>query len=170
MEGVSVNTTQFREWVEIIGIFGIIASLVFVGLEMRQSQRIALSAIYQARADSSMHIRMAPIGSDALLSATAKMQSQGYSADVRDQLTPLEVTALSALEGGNVIYLENVHYQYLNGFISEEHWQTNREEIKGLLRASPGLRDYVKSSCKFHRESFCEELRHGVKQVEAELQ
>lgn len=158
-----MDTKKIRDWLEIFGIFGVVASLMFVGLEMRQSQKIAVSAIYQARSDSSMRIRMAPLESDALLSASAKRK-----AGALDELTLEELAALSALQGGNVIYLENVHYQYLNGFISEEHWETNREEIKSLLRSSPDLRKYVTSGCQFHRDSFCAELAIGVTAVEAE--
>ena len=38
-----------RDWLQIIGQFGVVASLLFVGLQMRQEQEIALSAAYQAR-------------------------------------------------------------------------------------------------------------------------
>ena len=33
---------SFDAWVQLLGMLGVIGSLVFVGLEMRQSQRIAL--------------------------------------------------------------------------------------------------------------------------------
>ena len=36
-------------WIQFLGMFGVIASLIFVGLEMRQSQTIALAAQNQAR-------------------------------------------------------------------------------------------------------------------------
>ena len=45
MKKVSLDT-----WIQLIGIIGIIASLLFVGLEMRQSQKIALAAQQQERA------------------------------------------------------------------------------------------------------------------------
>lgn len=71
-----MNTAKFREWLEIIGIFGVVASLIFVGLEMRQSQKIALSAAYQARSDSSMAIRMAAVESEAIRSANGKLRQR----------------------------------------------------------------------------------------------
>ena len=36
-------------WIQLLGMLGIILSLIFVGLEMRQSQRIALAAQSQER-------------------------------------------------------------------------------------------------------------------------
>ena len=36
-------------WVQLLGMLSVVAGLVFVGLEMRQSQQIAVSASQQAR-------------------------------------------------------------------------------------------------------------------------
>jgi len=34
---------KFRDWLEIVGIFAVVVSLVFVGLQMRQTQEIAMA-------------------------------------------------------------------------------------------------------------------------------
>ena len=36
-----MNSSRVREWLEIIGLLGVVASLIFVGLEVRQSRQIA---------------------------------------------------------------------------------------------------------------------------------
>jgi hypothetical protein len=36
-----LNSSRIREWLEIVGLMGVVASLVFVGLEVRQSRQIA---------------------------------------------------------------------------------------------------------------------------------
>jgi hypothetical protein len=46
VDGISLrdwflNTSSIREWLEIAGLMGVVASLVFVGLEVRQSRQIA---------------------------------------------------------------------------------------------------------------------------------
>jgi hypothetical protein len=158
-----VNTTKFRDWLEIIGIFGVIASLIFVGLEMRQSQKIALSAAYQARSDSSMVIRMAAVESEALQSANGKFrQGQGF-----EDLSPEEHSAVLGLMAGNMIYLENMHYQYFNGFISEEHWQSNRAELVQLLSRNIEWRRRQLDNCRFYRQSFCAEIKAAVERIES---
>jgi len=158
-----MNPQKLRDWLEIIGIFGIIASLIFVGLEMRQSQRIALSAAYQARSDSSMVIRMAAVESETLQSANGKLRQ------VKDfeGLSPEELSAVLDLMAGNMIYLENMHYQYVNGFISEEHWQTNRAELTQLLRRNTDWRRRQLEACRFFRESFCAEIEAAVELIES---
>ena len=41
MKNVRVN---FDTWIQLLGMLSVLAGLVFVGLEMRQSQQIALAA------------------------------------------------------------------------------------------------------------------------------
>ena len=46
-----MNKIELNDWLQILGMFGVIASLIFVGLQMRQSQQIALAGQVQARAE-----------------------------------------------------------------------------------------------------------------------
>ena len=46
---MSMKKISFDVWIQLLGMFSIVASLVFVGLEMRQSQRIAIAGQQQAR-------------------------------------------------------------------------------------------------------------------------
>ena len=158
-----MNPQKLKDWLEVLGIFGIIASLVFVGLEMRQSQEIALSAAYQARSDSSMEIRMAAVGAEALQSANGKFRQGQHFAD----LSPEELSAVLGLMAGNMIYLENMHYQYVNGFISEEHWQTNRAELQAVLSRNAEWRRNELENCRFYRESFCSEIKDAIGRIES---
>ena len=41
---------SFDTWVQLLGMVGVLGGLVFVGLEMRQSQRIAIADQQQSRA------------------------------------------------------------------------------------------------------------------------
>jgi hypothetical protein len=159
-----MNTSRVRNWLEIIAVFGVISSLIFVGLEMRQSQKIALSAAYQARADSSMNLRMAALQSETLQSASAKLrQGKGY-----EELTPEEMVVMNGRWNAALVYLENMHFQYLNEFISEEHWQTNRAELTGMLGRNAYLRRRIVENCAVFRESFCEEIKAAVARIDSE--
>ncbi len=159
-----MNTSRVRNWLEIIAVFGVISSLIFVGLEMRQSQKIALSAAYQARADSSMNLRMAALQSETLQSASAKLrQGKGY-----EELTPEEMVVMNGRWNAALVYLENMHFQYLNEFISEEHWQTNRAELTGMLGRNAYLRRRIVENCAVFRESFCEEIKAAIARIDSE--
>ncbi len=51
-----MQKTHWKDIVEVVGIAAIVASLIFVGLEMRQTRAIALAATYQTQADSEMYM------------------------------------------------------------------------------------------------------------------
>ena len=53
---------QFSKWKEIaelVGLCAIIASLIFVGLQLKQGQEIALANQYQARAEATQALTLA---------------------------------------------------------------------------------------------------------------
>ena len=41
-------------WIQLLGMIGVLGGLVFVGLELQQSQRIAIASQIQARNDAIM--------------------------------------------------------------------------------------------------------------------
>jgi hypothetical protein len=56
-----VNFSQLKDIAELIGLVAIVASLIFVGLQLKQSQEIALATQYQARAETTMNLSLAHI-------------------------------------------------------------------------------------------------------------
>ena len=52
--GMGMKKVSLDVWIQLIGMLGVLGGLVFVGLEMRQSQRIALAAQHQARSEMFM--------------------------------------------------------------------------------------------------------------------
>lgn len=123
-----MDSKKLNDWLQVIGLFALVGSLVFVGLQMRQTQEIALSQAYQARAETSMNWMLAQLENDAALSGWAKM-----SAGRLGELTSIESTALGAMAAARLIHLENVHYQYQQGFVSQEHWDTQLAEMRMAL-------------------------------------
>ena len=89
-----MNAEKLSDWLQVVGMFGVIASLLFVGLEMRQTREIAISQIYHARADSERSNYSEAISSPAYLSGTAKL-----SGGSTDAFTPEENVALSYFYG-----------------------------------------------------------------------
>ena len=53
----SINSlSKYSDLFQIVGVIGLIASLIFVGMELRQSHKIALSAQQQARVDNFLNL------------------------------------------------------------------------------------------------------------------
>jgi len=113
-----MTSLKLNDWLQIIGMAGVIMSVVFVGLQLRQSQQIALSSAYQARAQMTVDLSLASSNTPEFTSATAKLYAGRIS-----QITASELVALEYNFGANVATFENNHYQYESGFLPEEHWR-----------------------------------------------
>ena len=141
-----VDTSKINEWLQVVGMFGVIASLIFVGLQMKQTQQIALSGTYQARSDATVESLTSVINSPEFLSASAKVY-----ANKSNELTMQEAVAWEYYLGASMTMFENNHQQYEMGFLSEEHWQRNVAELKCTFEL-PLNRQMMENW--FYRESF----------------
>lgn len=68
-----MDAGKLNEWVQVVGLFALVASLVFIGLQMKQAQEIALSTAAQSRWDTAIQITSASAEKPYFLSAAAKM-------------------------------------------------------------------------------------------------
>jgi hypothetical protein len=152
-----VNTTKINEWLQIIGMFGVIASLLFVGLQMKQTHEIALSATYQARTATAVDLSIGPITSPEWLAGVAKVNSEDIESLTKEEHVALlwEFFALMAV-------WENNHLQYELGFLPEEHWTRNANSMKCVFEV-PYYRD--KYSTADIRESFAAVVAEILKQA-----
>ncbi|HSG88120.1 MAG TPA: hypothetical protein VLA56_02850 [Pseudomonadales bacterium] len=132
-----MNTGTLRDWLEVVGLFGVIGSLVFVGLQMMQDREIALSAIYQERA-SAVNAFETTLATDAVIrGAMVKLAEGGM-----ETLTADEQMALGQVLRAGRTLMDNSHYQWQQGFAPDGHWQ----QIRGMIRvrlADPGSRDLM---------------------------
>ena len=116
--------SKINDWLQVIGFLGVIGSLIFVGMQLKQTQDIALAGTYNARASQTIDANAAGLATPQFYSGMAKIYS-----GKRDQLTAEEYIAL---EQETTIFLtiyENNHFQYKMGFLPEEHWQKNLKDI-----------------------------------------
>ena len=120
-----MNTAKINEWLQIIGTFGVVASLLFVGLQMKQSQEIALSATYQARTGTSIDISIGSINSPEYLSGVAKVYS-----NTPELLTLPEFIAVKWEFDSYMQIYENNHLQNELGFLPLDYWQKNVNSMK----------------------------------------
>ena len=47
-----MDSTKLNDWMQVVGIFALVASLVFVGLQMKQEQEIAIADTYASPTES----------------------------------------------------------------------------------------------------------------------
>ena len=143
-----MDAAKLNDWLQVIGLFGVIAGLAFVGLQMRQDQKIAMSTAYQARAETTIELLLSNSENPYWLSAQSK-----WAAGNAESRTPEE--RLSQLYGSQAMLInyENIHFQYLNGFISDEHWNRVQPLIGNILRSTP-VRETYEANPTVWRQSF----------------
>ena len=123
-----MRTTNWKDIAELMGITAIVASLLFVGLQLKQSQEIAIATQYHQRA--------------AL--AVENFNAQLESGDLRvwGIISGLDITPDRSVEDAGrshlmgVTYLimaDNHYFQYQSGFMDEESWQTQRALLKSVM-------------------------------------
>ena len=116
------NKLDINAVVQLLGMLGIIISLIFVGLEMRQSQRIAIAGQYQARAAMNAASIQAAIEAGIDFSAQSGLS--------QSNLTPEEQVQQRNFTNLAYTRIENDFYQYQQGLIDEETWEKKLFSIR----------------------------------------
>ena len=124
-----MNSEKLRNWLEIVGIFSVVASLIFVGLQMRQAHKISLSQTYQSRTTAAAEFNTTFASNPVALSAYTK-SVEGRS----EEITAEEYHSLHRMIIAVLHLYDNAHFQYQQGFVSEEFWMATRASLKSWMR------------------------------------
>ena len=132
------------------GIAAIVASLIFVGLQMRQTHEIALATLYQMRSDATRELRNAHLD-------PGRMHELLYDKPRGSDLSDAELRSLGMWLGTLLSHFENSHYLYSLGFLPTEHWEGNRKQIVSFLE-NPWASSWWNDNKDTFRASFVAEV------------
>ena len=124
-----MKTVGWKDFAELIGIAAIVASLVFVGLQMKQSDEIALSEIYQQRTTAVAEWNTSLASNDRALSAFEKSATGRF-----DEITPEEARSATPFVVAAILFYENSQYQHALGFLPDDHWDRARRALKTNMK------------------------------------
>jgi len=118
---------SFDTWLQLLGMLSVLAGLVFVGLEMRQSQQIALAAQQQARTEI-----FTGIVNSVNESSEVSLYQILVKARDNEPLTASEkkITENYALQ--TIWVFENDFIQYQAGLIDENVWLAKLLSVRTL--------------------------------------
>ena len=116
-----METEKWRFYAEMIGIIAVVASLIALIAELRQTQSAVQAATYQARAFDAIQLNHELQDSEYILPLLTAV-------NVRD---PEQVSALSDIDrarlvvffNGRRVDADNEYYQYQFGYLDEEHFE-----------------------------------------------
>ena len=117
MKKVSLDT-----WIQLFGMVGLLGGLIFVGLELRQTQRIALAEMEQRRSEQTTNRALAFLEGE--VETWAKVQGVPLS-----ELSPKERMVREMHWSWAAQMQQNTLFQYQEGFISESQWAVIAERI-----------------------------------------
>ena len=168
-----MNFGKLHDWLQIVGLFGVIASLAFVGLQLRQDREIAIAAAYQARTSSSSESLAALAANAVTIRAFAKAEYGDPEAVVQIDGMAVPLTAeefMSATYSMNSManLVDNSYYQYQTGFLPEDHWLAVRSLIKGLLTRNPLWRQGMSTKPNNRRPEFNDMMDELLAEIDAE--
>ena len=144
---------SFEIWVQLLGMIGVLGGLVFVGLQMEQSQRIAIAGQVQARNQGFMDFQV------ALLTAEDRVSRQTLSINFSETdpatLTEEQREIRRYSLSWQTYYLQNAFQQYELGLLPEDVWQQVQGRIQNrwascytretYFSVIPSFREYLES-------------------------
>jgi hypothetical protein len=105
-----------QKWIELLGAAGVVASLIFVGLEVRQNTAAVRGATYQAIADSSLQQVQWWASNEALLQHEVRIDAGALPADFSAE----ENLVIRASIVMTIRRIENVFVQVREGLVEKD--------------------------------------------------
>ncbi len=169
-----MKAVKLKDSVEMVGIAAIVASLIFVGMELRQSQEIAIASQYQSRIEMNLEFLdsmpeqdLRRIG-ERLKSRMAEISLVPEQESRFSGITPIEM-GMSFVQTQKIIFtFDNGYYQYQAGFMNEESWRAIRRRSKRILGESALARESILNKSYQWRDSFVLEFGKMVQEYEDE--
>ena len=143
MKKVSLDT-----WIQLLGMVGVLGGLVFVGLEMRQSQQIAIAGQQQERASIFIDYYQSFLEAGHDLDLYTR---EGFVID--ENSTPEESMAQRAAAQIAWFIFENDFYQYQYGLMSDDVFEAKKRNIEYVLTQC-GVREVSEFRLRFFSEDF----------------
>ena len=119
---------SFDTWIQLLGMLGVLGGLVFVGLEMQQSQTIAIAAQIQARNQANMDFALTLLSAEDRVSR--EVNAMGRMPDIDPEtLTREQLEVRDLIMRWQRESLQNAFQQYQLGLLPEDVW----EQVKGRI-------------------------------------
>jgi hypothetical protein len=126
---------SFDTWIQLLGMTGVLGGLIFVGLEMRQSQMIALAAQSQAR--TSMLLERVGVYTEANLDFQSLLFASSYDTD----MSRIKAAQRNTIHQSWFLF-ENDFEQYPLGLMRAETWNAKLNGINRLFNRCEARESY----------------------------
>ena len=162
-----MDSAKLNDWMQVMGIFAVVASLVFVGFQMKQSQEIAIATQYSERASEAREFFMARAEMpDQMRDIGLLHRDHMRAAELFSEDTELEELGRSIIVARAYLSMfENLHYQYQAGFLSDDAWAPAQYLIRNVCTGEERDTQVLLNHPERYRPSFiqlCDRFRHAA--------
>ena len=155
-----MKKTDWKDTAELIGIAAIVASLIFVGLQMRQSHKIAVATQYQERTAITIETISARSQMPSIVELAGAGLKEEYQRYESEELSNTHIGQRWFATRLSLAAFDNAHFQWQAGYLSDEAWEMQQRTLRFFLRNEPMGRLIVEER-DLYRKSFaklCQEL------------
>lgn len=141
---------HWRFIAEMVGIAAVVASLIAVVIELRQTQSAIVASTYQSRAIDAIDLNNVLMESQVI---TPILQKIGHDPSKIDTLTDEEKFRLRVFYTSVRIDADNEYYQYQQGFLDDEYFEyalrpriarrAKEWRALGIEERRPSFREFV---------------------------
>ena len=147
---MNIEKVSLDSWIQLMGMLSVLAGLVFVGLEMQQSQRIAIAGQQQERASEEMQNFRSFLEAGYDLDFIARQKG-----NILEEMNSQNSIARRAFGQIYWYVAENDFIQYQNGLMSDELFEAKKRNVEYLLGLCD-LRDIFEWRRTFFSADFLE--------------
>jgi hypothetical protein len=112
---------EFALIAEIVSGLAIVASLIFVGIQLQHNTKSSEIAAYQARANQASDAMVEMALSEEMATLMVKLKNQGAGS-----LDQVELERLNAWHFATIMRVQSQYYQYQQGFL-------DRQSVDGMI-------------------------------------
>jgi hypothetical protein len=133
-----------RQIVEGIGAAAIVASLVFVGMQLVLDRNVALAEQYAARSESLKDDLRTQMESDGFIDSSIRVWESGerpsyWSEELEEyaqskNLSNADIAYLLISTRIRVLHMDNLYYQYTKDMLDESFWTKQVASMKNDMR------------------------------------
>ena len=153
---------DLSQTITILANVGVIASLVFLSMQVRQEAAASRAATFQQLKDSWVQVNLAEATSVDLAKAFETAQTQGW-----EGTGSVDRRLLSGYVRTLFHNWSNAYYHYENGTLDENQWQSYIREVRSGMR-SPLLRQVWSEWGFVYDDEFRKLMNDFIAESEAE--
>ena len=120
-----MDSDKLNDWMQVVGIFAVVVSLIFVGYQLKQSQDIAIAGQNQERQSVALDYYASLIQVDEIVDYYGTQHREHLDAnfDIENRKSDRMIGLSYIRSRMRLSIFDNNLFQYQSGFMTVESWQ-----------------------------------------------